>query len=350
MQVQFIAPCKDLSGGIKVIAEFAQRLMDRGHQVRVIYPGRPLSLKRRIKDSARRLILGERDHLDRFKGELLRVDRVDALSVPEADVTIASSFETAEWIRDLGPRHGRRFYFIQGYEVWNADAERVEKTYRLPYEKITVSRWLQKLLLKKSGDGLVHLIPNASDLSGMVKISPDSDKKYDLGMVYSAIPNKGSSHGLNVIKALSEKYPQLRCVLFGTDRPDVLPANCTFYHRPSRRKIASIYSSTRIWMSTSYREGFCLPCLEAMSCGSVAVSTDNLGVRDMVTDNVNGYIVPVADEDMLLARTEKLLNDPALRMQMAELALQKSRSFSWEVSADRFESLISRPVTERKAS
>ncbi len=341
MRITFLAPCKDLSGGIKVIATYAQMLQERGHSVSVLYPKKQQTLKRNIKRLAYRTLGMQKDHLDAFKGRLLAVETFNDDTVPNGDVLIATAWETAEWANTLSMEKGRKFYFIQGHEVWNAERERVYATLRLPLEKITISTWLQKLMTQISGDRNIHLISNGVDeIFKSVGASPQR-RKYDVVLVYSAIPNKGGDLGIAALKTLSSHYPQLKFAIFGTEAPhQKLPANTSVFVKPSRKKIADIYQQTKVWLSSSYEEGFCLPCLEAMSSGCAVVSTDNKGVRDIIDHGKNGYITMAGRSDGLSQLAELLLNDAALLDRVHRKAIHRSKTFSWDTAVLEFESVL----------
>lgn len=333
MRIAFLAPCKDLSGGIKVIATYAQMLQERGHDVSVVYPKKQLSLKRSLKKFAFKQLGLEKDHLDYFTGHLHALEAITNQTVPDGDILIATAWETAEWARDLSDSKGRKFYFVQGHEVWNADKDRVYATLRLPMQKITISSWLQKLMREISGDQDIQLIPNGVDDIFLPSLSTDVDRKYDVGLVYSVIPNKGCDLGITALKKLSTDNPHLRFVIFGTEAPlENLPANTTVFVKPSRKKIAEIYQQTQIWLSTSYEEGFCLPCLEAMRSGCAVVSTDNKGVRDIIQQGKSGFITLPGRSDELIEHALKLLANSDLMKKVQKEAVLRSQKFNWQDS------------------
>ena len=107
MDITFLAPCKDLSGGIKVIASYANLLQDRGHNVTVVYPRPQIPTLRKLKRDIVKFIKQERDHLDAIRGKLLAVDQINENSIPPGDILIATAWETAEWARDLSAAKGR---------------------------------------------------------------------------------------------------------------------------------------------------------------------------------------------------------------------------------------------------
>ena len=341
MHITFLAPCKDLSGGIKVIATYGNKLVEKGHTVTVVYPKSTQPIKRRIKRSLIKIVKQQQDHLDRFKGKLMAVKEVNNKTIPDGDVLIATAWETAEWAGDLSEAKGRKFYFIQGHEVWNGQQKRVYNTLKLPFKKITISTWLQKLLTEISGDKEIIMISNASDFKLDQKTKPFLQRQYDIGMTYSSIANKGSGLGLQAIRTIAEDYPELKFVLFGTEAPtEALPPNTSVFVKPSQKKIGEIYRSTRIWLSTSYEEGFCLPCLEAMSSGAVVISTDNKGVSDIVDHIQNGFITETGSSRALVEKITFLLENPAEMKRLQTAGYKKSETFSWDESTAQLEKIL----------
>lgn len=65
-----------------------------------------------------------------------------------------------------------------------------------------------------------------------------------------------------------------------------------------------------------YMEGLPKSLIEACAIGRPIVTTDNIGCRDVVTDGVNGYIVPVKDSVALAEKIKVLIDNPELRVQM----------------------------------
>ncbi len=68
----------------------------------------------------------------------------------------------------------------------------------------------------------------------------------------------------------------------------------------------------------SYREGLPKVLLEAAACGKPLVATDAPGCREIVRHNENGLLVPLRDAVALGQAIERLLADPALRLNMGK--------------------------------
>ena len=78
----------------------------------------------------------------------------------------------------------------------------------------------------------------------------------------------------------------------------------------------------------SYNEGFSYVIVEAMACGAPVVATDCFGPRDIVTDGVDGTLVPVGNERALADALLALLRDQALRARYRAAGLERAQAYS----------------------
>ena len=80
-----------------------------------------------------------------------------------------------------------------------------------------------------------------------------------------------------------------------------------------------IYHMADIVCFPSYHEGFPKALLEAASCELPIVSYDVSGCREIVKDNVNGFLVPFKDENALFVAVLELLENPKLRGKLGKM-------------------------------
>lgn len=90
----------------------------------------------------------------------------------------------------------------------------------------------------------------------------------------------------------------------------------------------SALAKADIFCLPSYREGVPNALLEATACGLPIVTTDTPGCRDVVTDGVNGILVPVKDSQAIADALETLIADDALRQRMGNAGRELAVKFT----------------------
>jgi glycosyltransferase involved in cell wall biosynthesis len=94
------------------------------------------------------------------------------------------------------------------------------------------------------------------------------------------------------------------------------------------QQLAQVYSAAAIFVFPSRYEGFGLPPLEAMSCGTPVVAANNSAIPEVVGDA--GILFETDDIAALAAGMERVLTDPALHRDLAARGLARAAEFSWE--------------------
>lgn len=101
-----------------------------------------------------------------------------------------------------------------------------------------------------------------------------------------------------------------------------------------RSDMPSVFAASRIAvLPTIGAEGMPLVLREANAAGTPAIATDVGGVREIVRDGLNGYVVPPGDIAALQARLRELLSDKGPLEKMKAEALKAAKSWTFEDSA-----------------
>jgi len=108
-------------------------------------------------------------------------------------------------------------------------------------------------------------------------------------------------------------------------------ANTNFTGRVEHDEINRHYSAADIYLNASRIDNQPLSILEAFTCGLPVVTTDAGGIPDMVTDEITGFLVPVADYESLAARALKLLTHQDIARPMTERARAECTKYTWSV-------------------
>lgn len=310
LAVTFVLPVLNLSGGSRVVFDYAARLLREGHEVRVIVPRpRRASIKEHIRSIFREQKLARTNVPTVFHGSDSKVPIIQGklpgrLSIddfPDADIIIATWWETAEWISSLPMRKGKKIHFVQGHEVFPyLPVERVKAVYNLPWPKLVVSEWLKETLISNYNNSDIFLVKNGIDTSRFSTHKRKMPPYPKVGMLWSNAETKNARMGVDAIARAKLAIPELRAILFGSTPPPPELANekwITYIQAPDQIEIPRIYSSCSAWLVPSIEEGFGLPILEAMAMGTPVVSTAAGAARDLI-NGVNGILVECSIDSM----------------------------------------------------
>lgn len=353
MKITFVLPTLSLTGGIRVISIFAELLRKRGHSVFVISLPRPQpSMRQQVKS----LLRGrgwisppenEPSFFDNLGVEHKIIDRyrpVEDKDVPDADVVVATWWETAEWVAKLSPSKGAKAYFIQHHEIFDYLPQgRVEATWMLPMHKITISEWLVELARTKYGDRQVSLAPPTVDTKQFYASPRNKQSVPTVGLMYSTVSWKGTDIALKAFSLAAEKIPNLRLVAFGTEAPSSelpLPANAEYVIQPDQDKIKDYYSKCDAWLLASRSEGFGLPIIEAMACRTPVISTP-AGAAPEILSGGTGILVRPEDPQEMAKAIESICQLRNSQWQaLSEAAYAKVNNYTWEDATDHFEAAL----------
>jgi len=92
-----------------------------------------------------------------------------------------------------------------------------------------------------------------------------------------------------------------------------------------------LYSGASVFVFPSFYEGFGMPVLEAMACGTPVITSDNSSLPEVVGDA--GIMIKADDSIKLSQEIERVLNDSRLAKELRNKGIIRAKKFSWEKSA-----------------
>jgi colanic acid/amylovoran biosynthesis glycosyltransferase len=105
----------------------------------------------------------------------------------------------------------------------------------------------------------------------------------------------------------------------------------------SQSEVRSRLQQADVFLLASLSEGISNAVLEAMACGLPVVTTDCGGMREAVTDGVEGLVVPVRDSEGMAAALSRLASDRILGRRMGQAARERVLSeFTIKQQVDKF--------------
>lgn len=163
-------------------------------------------------------------------------------------------------------------------------------------------------------------------------------KEDDFVIVMIAEVNKNKNH-IQMIKAVEElvKYNSKVKVLCAGDGPllnnikeEVRKRNLSEVIEilGFRTDINEIISCADVGVLMSYREGLPRNIMELMAFGKPVVGTNIRGIRDLIDEGKNGFLVQVGDYKKTFYILNMLMNDDKLLKQMSKHALDRVKRYS----------------------
>jgi len=101
-----------------------------------------------------------------------------------------------------------------------------------------------------------------------------------------------------------------------------------FLERVSDKDLALLYNAATLFAFPSHYEGFGLPPLEAMACGTPVIAANNSSIPEVLGDA--GLLVDSTDFDALAKAMECALDNAVLRAELSQKGLERAKRFSWE--------------------
>ncbi len=123
----------------------------------------------------------------------------------------------------------------------------------------------------------------------------------------------------------------------------------SFRYHPSvpHTSLNAYYSSANVLVFPSLAEGLALVMLEAMACGIPVITTYNSGGSSIITDGVEGFILPIRDGEALKEKLEWCYRHPQELAEMGHAARQKAEQLTWDLYRQQLTSQIQHLLNQR---
>jgi glycosyltransferase involved in cell wall biosynthesis len=99
----------------------------------------------------------------------------------------------------------------------------------------------------------------------------------------------------------------------------------------SDQEMPLLYSASKVLLYPSLYEGFGLPILEAMACGTPVITSNNSSIPEIGKDAVV-YAEP-GDVQDIEDKLSKIFTDEEMKKNLSEKGIERAREFTWEKCA-----------------
>jgi phosphatidylinositol alpha-mannosyltransferase len=339
-------PCAgEKRGGIEQVAHsLANALVTRGHEVTVftydprpegaLYATRTLPWRRFVTSwLGRRMTMG-------YLGNLIAA----MPSYRIFDVIIAHGDSLLLPLRGrpvIRIMHGSAFEEARSSTSWGRAALQVGV-----YVQELLTGLLQRATVgvsenaRRSNPFVRRVIPNGVDL-GLFRPSAANRSRQPSILFVGALTGRKRGQWLldEFERRIRPAFPDAQLHMVtppGPERPGV-----TYHCGVTGTALVRLYQSAWVYASPSTYEGFGLPYLEALACGTPVVATPNPGSREVLD---RGRFGCLADDEDFADEVCRLLKDQGARDRVSRAGLARAGEYDIRESAARYESLIEQLV------
>lgn len=225
---------------------------------------------------------------------------------------------------------------------------RIADIYRNKQEEKQVRRFDRFVVLTEEDKGYwgnlpnIEVIPNARTYNPTSKATLDTKRVVAVGRYTH---QKGFERLIEAWHSIYPKFPDwhLDIVGDGENRAQLqalidhynIGSSVTLF--PPTKNMDAVYRGASIVAMSSRYEGLPMILLEAQAYGIPIVSfACKCGPSDVVTDGIDGYLVPEGNTEALACKLSKLMSDELLRQQMGEAAYNNSKRYEEEVVMEKW--------------
>lgn len=176
------------------------------------------------------------------------------------------------------------------------------------------------------------VIPNPLSFSSATKSSYESNKIIAVGRF---TPQKGFDLLLKAWKIIYKKFPDWELAIYGSGPEEINLHDYIVSQdlkrvviHPFTKDIVEKYIESDFLVVSSRFEGFGLVIIEAMECGLPVISFDcKSGPKDIITNEVDGYLVKAGDIELLAKAISNMISNPNQIKSMGENAIIKAQQY-----------------------
>ncbi len=353
-----------LGGGAEVhLHEIFKRIAARGHEVTLFCSHFAGAEEEEVVDGIKVVRQGKRNFFNYYVPFRYRSQfRKEGFDVVVDDVNKIPFF-TPWYVKE--PLVGILHHFF-GKSIF-AETNVVGALYVLTAERLAMRAYRktpmvvvsestkEELMANGFSDENLHIVSNCVDHSLYKPMS--SARPQTIGYLGRLKNYKSVEDLLYAFEIVHREFPQIRLVVLGEGnaRPGLekiareltISAKVDFLGHVSEIEKVSYLNQMKYVVNTSSKEGWGLTVIEANACGVPVIASDVPGLRDSVLDSKTGLLYEYGNIEQLAEKMFLLLRDENLRSRLSREAVEWSRTFDWEKSADAMLELLEHAVSQR---
>jgi hypothetical protein len=259
MNIAYLMADTALSGGIRVQLAQADALIARGHRVRIVTTGLPLTWRT-------------------SQAEWVYVDDFNTYNARDDDFVMATFWTTLSAAWAIAPE--KAVHLCQGYEGAFTDYQpirgEIEAAYRLPIPKLVVAKSLIDVC-RQFTDDVTYIGQIIDDDFFRPRTPPENEPMRVLLCGESQVDLKGIAEGYGAAahaRWFHQRFDLIRVSPWAPSREEPIDTVQEFHVALNTREMTRLMHSCDVLIAPNHREeGFGLPAAEAMASGIPVVMT-----------------------------------------------------------------------------
>jgi len=350
----------EAAGGVQVhVGSLATRLLERGHEVAVLTPttsaprdpwvrsvGRPVrvSYQGTVAPIAPQSYRRVRSALAGFRPEVVHVH--------EPLTPSASMYAT---LSSKAPLVATVHAYLDRSIAMELAAPILRRIWRRVTVGVAVSEAAASFLRRVLPAASLEIVPNGVDVGAFAQAPPRDDLPPGRRILWvnRLDAQKGFPVALAAFSKVLAEIPEAILVVVGEGKDrealglltEQARARVDMRGSVTNDQVPSYLEAADVFVSPAVgQESFGIALVEAMAAGRPVVATDIPGYREVVSNGVEGLLVPPRDPEALAAGLIEVLRKPELAMRLGEAGRERARTFDWPIVVDRLEELYTRAI------
>jgi glycosyltransferase involved in cell wall biosynthesis len=327
MKIAYLAEDTAMSGGIRVQLAHADALIARGHRVRIVTKGAPVTWRR-------------------SDAEFVYVDNFLDYDAADDDFVVGTFWLTVPPAYEIAKE--KAVHLCQGYEgaftAYQPIKNEIDAAYRLPIPKLVVSQSLVPIC-RQFGDDVTFIGQVVDDEFYRARIPPENEPLRVLLSGQSQADLKGIEEGYGAVahaRWFHQKLELVRVSPWAPSREEPLDAVQEFHVALTTSEMTRLMHSCDVLIAPNHaEEGFGLPAAEALASGLATVMTSIPSYLSFDDNHDYAVFAPEQNAIELGEKLIELLGDETLRARLRKRGRDVAEQWRSRHVADRLEAFFS---------
>jgi glycosyltransferase involved in cell wall biosynthesis len=310
----------------------------------------------------------------------LRLDRVSYKAASKSDVFIFYRTQGLSTTRRIHKQKGRTICVM--LEV-NSHVENAREILYAEYKQLNINKPFEdepdyKLRLEAYDEVDYILCPSEFVRNSFLRkgfapeklikvnfgfpklMTSGTDKKYNLGDPFRVLYvgqlhyRKGLHYAIEAFKKL--QHPNKEFIIVGPQttitglEKTVIPNGVVLMGTLKGEELNDQYRRASCFILPSLEEGLALVQTEALSFGLPLLTTTNSGGDDIISDGIQGFIVPPCDAEALRQRLQQMADSPEMLTRMSAAATLTAQTLDgWDAAGNRLVKILAEAIAKKPA-